>query len=234
MRGLAFIATALLSCASLPAFATETVKPDDVTRQETVSLGNNRFLIFSGTAAENKEYGYTVDLVKIEGGVPRFDPLFIEEYDAQRNAPNLSYGVAFFALNYHFDKASNTLDYTMIDRDDGTRWQFKYKLDVDIFKLQKVITQARTACAKEPCQPPPPEVVFSAATPQTPAKPVEKAAAAAAPAAATAPAATGMSKAPEPVNRAAAPTAAPADPMAVTHTLMNTDSSRTEKDAKTH
>jgi hypothetical protein len=137
------------------------IKPEDITRQETVALGDNRFLIFSGTAGQEKHYGYTVDLVKIEDGIPRFDPLFMEEYDLDRNAARLEYGVAFMALSYRFDRNDGTFDYTVVDAEDQSRYQYKYKLDVDIFKLQEVITQAKAECAKEPCKPPPPKVVFN-------------------------------------------------------------------------
>lgn len=140
----------------------EYISPEDITRQETIALGNNRFLIFSGTAGENKSYGYTVDLVKIENGIPRFEPLFMEEYDAGRNAARLEYGVAFFAQSYHYDKNAGTLDYTFIDPDDKTRTQYKFKLDVDILKLQEVVTQDKPDCAQPPCKPPLPKVVFNA------------------------------------------------------------------------
>ena len=149
---------------ALPAQATETRKAmaqQDVIKQETIDLGNSRFLIFSGTANEHALYGYTVDLVKIENGIPHFDPLFIEDYNPETNQAVLGYGVAFMCLSYHFNKADNSMTYTMED-ENKTRLQLKYKLDVDIFKLEQVDSQ--TPCAKEPCAPMPPKTIFKAAT----------------------------------------------------------------------
>jgi len=134
----------------------------DLMKQETVALGNNRFLIFSGTAGDKGQYGYTVDLVKIEGGIPHFDPLFIEEYNPETNKANLEYGVAFMCLGYRYDKADNSMTYTVED-ESKTRLQLKYKLDVDIFKLQEVDSQRTGPCPKEPCTPAPPKIVFTAA-----------------------------------------------------------------------
>lgn len=149
---------------AFPALAAEPVRKalpqQELTRQETVALGSNRFLIFSGTSNGRGEYGYSVDLVKIDDGVPHFDPLFIEEYVRETNSANLSYGVAFMALSYRFDKADNTMTYTFSDEDTQTRYQLKYWLDVDIFKLREVISQ--TMCPKEPCPPSLPKTVFKA------------------------------------------------------------------------
>jgi|GEM_PF-4808340 len=169
MRGITgFTAFMLATLLASPTFAAEDkatalekIKAEDITRQETIALGNNRFLIFSGTAGEHKQYGYMVDLVKIENGTPRFDPLFMEEYVHELNASRLAYGVAFMAQNYRFDKSDNTLDFTVIDPEDHARYQYKYKLDLDILKLQEVITQAKAECAQEPCKPPAPKVVFN-------------------------------------------------------------------------
>jgi hypothetical protein len=134
----------------------------DITKQETVALGDNRFLIFSGTAAGGGQYGYTVDLVKIEDGIPHFDPLFIEDYNEDTNKAQLDYGVAFMALSYHFNKSDNTMSFTTEDEENHTRMQLNYKLDVDIFKLQKVVSQKIGPCPKKPCTPSAPTTVFKA------------------------------------------------------------------------
>ena len=68
----------LLALTSLPVHAQEprkSVNSEDITRQETVTLGDNRFIIFSGMANQ-KQYGYTADQVKIENGILHFDPPF--------------------------------------------------------------------------------------------------------------------------------------------------------------
>jgi len=150
---------------ALPALAEaprKALNTQDVTKQETVVLGNSRFLIFSGTLGDHGQYGYTVDLVKIENAIPHFDPLFMEEYNADTNTAKLEYGVAFMALSYHFDKADGTLTYTSLDPETNTRLQFKYTLDVDIFKLDEVVSQKTGPCPKEPCTPAPPKTVFKA------------------------------------------------------------------------
>ena len=162
MRMISLLILAALSL-TFPAQAAETRKAmqqQDVVKQETIDLGNSRFLIFSGTANEHALYGYTVDLVKIENGIPHFDPLFIEDYNPETNQAVLGYGVAFMCLSYHFDKADNSMTYTVED-ENKTRLQLKYKLDVDIFKLEEVVSQ--TPCAKEPCAPTPPQTIFKAA-----------------------------------------------------------------------
>ena len=124
-------------------------------------LGNNRFLIFSGTASERGQYGYTVDLVKIEDGIPHFDPLFIEEYNSETNQVKLEYGVAFMCLSYHFDKTDNSMTYSFEDEAQN-RLQLKYKLDVDIFKLDEVVSQKQGPCPQAPCAPSQPITIFKA------------------------------------------------------------------------
>jgi len=111
-------------------------------KQETIPLGGNRFLIFSGSKGEY-QYAYSVDLVKIDGGVPKFEPLFIEEYDPGSNNVALSDGVGFGAESYHFDSKTNTLNYTSRDVADDQRLAFKYLLKDDTFLLQEVMAQAK-------------------------------------------------------------------------------------------
>jgi hypothetical protein len=136
----------------------------DIVRQETVPLGNNRFLIYSGTAGERGQYGYSVDLVKIEGGIPRFDPLFIEEYNPDLNSAKLEYGVAFLCSSYHFDKTNNSMTYTVEMQETSERLLLKYKLDVDIFKLEEVMSQKTGPCPKEPCTPSAPKTIYKGIT----------------------------------------------------------------------
>lgn len=151
---------------SLPTHAAEVRKPVNAQelKQETVALGDNRFIIFSGTPDNNGQFGYTADLIKIEGGMPHYAPLFIEDYDVDSNTARLSYGVAFLCLSYHFDKPTNTFTYTGFDPDTNTRLQLTYKLDTDIFRLQEVESQKTPLCAKEPCTPLPPKTIFKAPT----------------------------------------------------------------------
>lgn len=141
----------------------------DIIKQETVSLGNNRFLIYSGTAGERGQYGYSVDLVKIEGGIPRFDPLFIEEFNPDINQAKLEYGVAFLCSSYHFDKINNSMTYTVELEETHERLLLKYRLDVDIFKLEEVVSQKTGPCPKEPCTPSAPKTIYKGITkPPTP------------------------------------------------------------------
>ncbi len=156
-----FLSAALLALPAHAATARKQMSEQDILKQETVSLGNNRFLIYSGTAGEHGQYGYTVDLVKIEGGIPHFDPLFIEEYNPDINRSKLEYGVAFMCLSYHFDKADSSMTYTIEQEETHERLQLKYKLDVDIFKLQEVVSQKTGPCPKEPCTPTPPKTIFT-------------------------------------------------------------------------
>src|SRR4051812_15720583 len=91
---LSILATGLFAFSAHAAEAPRKAIPQqELTKQETVALGDNRFLIFSGTASDHGEYGYTIDLVKIEGGIPHFDPLFIEEYNPDTNRAKLEYGI---------------------------------------------------------------------------------------------------------------------------------------------
>ncbi len=132
----------------------------ELTKQETIALGANRFLIISGSAASNNAYGYTIDLIKLDNGIPHFDPLFMEEYAPETNTAHLEYGIAFMATSYNFDKAYETLTLTTDDFDTHTRYQLHYKLDVDIFKLLDVVSQA--ICDKTPCTPTTPKTVYTA------------------------------------------------------------------------
>jgi hypothetical protein len=109
-------------------------------KQETVALGGNRFLIFSGSQGAY-QYAYSLDLVKIDGGVPHFEPLFIEEYDPTTNSVALSDGVGFGAESYRFDTKTDTLSYTSRDVGDGPKLAFKYQLNGDTLTLQEVLTQ---------------------------------------------------------------------------------------------
>jgi hypothetical protein len=157
---------ALLSCAAYASEPHKPANPQDM-KQETVALGDNRFIIFNGSPNADSEYGYTADLIKIENGTPHFDPLFIEEYDADNNASHLTYGVAFMCSSYRFDKATSTFTYTAVDPENKARLQLTYKLDVDIFKLQEVVSQKTASCEKEPCAPLPPTTLFKIADAKT-------------------------------------------------------------------
>lgn len=123
----------------LVAFPAYAAQPERT--QETVDLGNNRFLIFVGEPNETR-YAYTADLVVLQNNIPHFEPLFAEEYDADNNTANLSEGLAFLAQNYHFDKNTSMLIYTYDDAKKHLRYVFKYLLVVDIFKLQEVVAQS--------------------------------------------------------------------------------------------
>ena len=133
-----FLLAALFLLAPLQAIAAE--HPKSERKQETIELGNNRFLIFVGEP-NNSQFAYTADLVVTQNGVPHFEPLFTEEYDPDTNSVNLSEGIAFQAETYHFDKNTYTLDFTMMDTNKHVRYQYKYLLAVDMFTLQQVVMQ---------------------------------------------------------------------------------------------
>ena len=130
--------TIIMFWVALPAYAAEPAKPERT--QQTVELGNNRFLIFVGEPNDDL-YAYTADLIVLKNGIPHFEPLFMEEYDAESNAVNLSEGLVFQAKNYHYDKADSTLDITTEDAQKQNRFEYKYHLDTDIMKLKDVIMQ---------------------------------------------------------------------------------------------
>lgn len=140
-RLLAVIA-ALLLPAPAPA---ETTQIGERT-QETIPVGDSRFLIFVG-APDGRQVGYTVDMIKIEEGIPFYVPLFMEEFDTETKTARLSYGVAFYAVSYHYDRAANLLNLKTVDDSTHTRYDYRYRLDNDIFHLQQVTRQDST-CEK--------------------------------------------------------------------------------------
>lgn len=114
--------------------------------QETIPVGDNRFLIFVG-APDGTQVGYTVDMLKIDDGIPYYIPLFMEEFNHDTKKPELSYGVAFQAATYHYDKEKQILDFRTLEPETKTRTDYKYKLDTDILHLKLVTTQSDT-CSK--------------------------------------------------------------------------------------
>ena len=164
-----FLLAAILTLAAFPAIAAD----DDASiqqqkqeilknsKQETIALGNNRFLLFSGTKSPF-QYAYSIDLIKTEGGVPKMEPLFMEEYDIDSKKFTLSEGVGFAAQYYHFDVASGRLDYTARDIDEKTRFAYKYRLAGDTLKLLEIATQDTGDCTDASCKNAPPEIIFKA------------------------------------------------------------------------
>lgn len=132
----------LLLCAS-PAHA------EGERTQETVPVGEGRFLIFVGAPTE-AQMGYTVDLIKVEDGVPYYIPLFIEDYDAETNTAKLGYGVAFEAADYRFSKTEQTLDIQTLRPETKSKLLLHYTLDDDILHLQSVMAQP--ASCKTDCK----------------------------------------------------------------------------------
>jgi hypothetical protein len=130
--------------------------------QETIAAGNNRFLIFVG-APDGEQSGYTVDMIKIQDGMPFYIPLFMEEYDTDTHRINLGYGVAFQAAAYTYSKASGMLDFKTIEPEKGVRYDFRYKLIDDIFKLQQVTVQHAAPCKGDACKTMLPKVLFKLA-----------------------------------------------------------------------
>ena len=108
------------------------------TKLDTVPMGNNEFMMFNGTFAAY-QYVYSIELIKIEGGTPHYEPLFMEEYDPKEKTVGLSDGTAFPAVSYHFDKASGVLDYTAKLEPEGAPLEYKYELKGDTFMLQEVL-----------------------------------------------------------------------------------------------
>jgi len=119
--------------------------------QETIDVGEGRFLIFVGAPTDG-QVGYTVDLLKIEDGAPFYIPLFMEEYDPETNKAQLGYGVAFEAVSYRYNKAKKTLDIRTLNPETKTRLDLHYTLDEDILHLKTVTSQPQK-CAGETCKP---------------------------------------------------------------------------------
>ncbi|MDE3037550.1 MAG: hypothetical protein KGJ21_03720 [Pseudomonadota bacterium] len=147
MRNIPAFIVIAVAFASLPTSAHDLAAQKQAmladTRQETVALGGNRFLIFSGSKAAY-QYVYSIDLVEITGGAPHYDPLFIQEYNPATGKISLSSGVAFEATSYHFDTVSKTLNYTSIDAGNGPRLAYSYQLSGDTLVLEQVLAQAQT------------------------------------------------------------------------------------------
>ncbi|MBY0408352.1 MAG: hypothetical protein K2Q01_11735 [Rickettsiales bacterium] len=129
---------------SLPAHA-ETQSYGERT-QETVPVGDNKFLIFVG-APDASQSGYTADMIQIEEGIPFYVPLFMEEYDPESNTTQLGYGVAFQAISYDYNKMSKTLDIRTMDDERKKRYNLRYSLDTDILHLKKV-TSEESSCTR--------------------------------------------------------------------------------------
>ena len=145
---------------TLPAQAAALTKVER--KQETVELGNNRYIVFIGES-NGTQFGYTADLIVTDKGVPHFEPIFTEEFDVDSRNINLSEGIAFQAESYHFDKITNMLDYTFTDSERHQRFQFKYHLDTDLFTLREVVMQKEETCEKPPCaQTTTPQVIYKA------------------------------------------------------------------------
>ena len=168
MRNFLFIVLTCCIGASAPSYAGEI--PVDVQKeamlltkkQETIALGNNRFLIFSGSLNDDKQYGFTIDLVEIQNGTPRFDPLFMEDFDPETQKHTMSLGAAFFAQNYHYDKITNALNYTSVSSDNMSRLQYRYVLEGDTLTLNEVLSQKIIPCQQEPCKKALPQAIFKA------------------------------------------------------------------------
>jgi hypothetical protein len=119
--------------------------------QETIPVDATHFLIFVG-APDEKQTGYTVDMIQIENGIPFYVPLFMEEFDAETAKVTLGYGVAFLASSYHYDKATGQLDIRTLDPQKHQRIDLHYKLDTDIFHLQQATSQSDAACTGNACK----------------------------------------------------------------------------------
>ncbi len=135
----------LLALFAFPAYAEDPAASERT--QETIPVGDSRFLIFVG-APDDGQIGYTVDLIKVDDGTPYYIPLFMEEYNHDTNTAQLSYGVAFEAVSYHYNKTEHTLDIRSIAPETKTRLDLHYTLDDDILHLQSVMSQPET-CKKD-------------------------------------------------------------------------------------
>lgn len=142
--------------------------------QESVPLGGGRFLLIDGgPGVYENVYGF--DIIKVVDGIPRREPLFMQEFDAESRNMALSDGVAVSAMNYAFDRNDNTLVYTSRSADGAMRYRYKYTLVTDMFILDEVIGQEY--CADASCKSKTPQVIFkSAAAPAAPAPAPAKAA----------------------------------------------------------
>jgi len=130
-----FIFAALLILTTLPACAAEPER-----KQETVALGENRFLIFVAEPG-GEQFITTIDLIAIEDGIPHFEPIFTQGYDVEEDEINTSEGVAFQAASYHFDTATRILDYTVIDSEKQVRYRYTFHFEDDRFLLNEVTMQ---------------------------------------------------------------------------------------------
>ncbi len=135
---------ALLTLLASPALAQDAGERT----QETVPVGEGRFLIFVG-APDGAQSGYTADMIKVEDGTPYYIPLFMEEYDPETNTAKLAYGVAFEATSYHYDKDKKSLAIRNING--PNRQDLTYALDNDILHL-KTVTSQKSDCKKD-CKP---------------------------------------------------------------------------------
>lgn len=131
------VAFALLLTLSLARPVTAETTAFGERTQETVPVGGGKFLIFVG-ATDGSRIGYTVDMIQIQDGIPFYVPLFIEDYDADTNRAKLSYGVAFYANTYLYDRNTNIMEIKTIDAGSGKKYDLRYRLDGDIFHLLQV------------------------------------------------------------------------------------------------
>jgi hypothetical protein len=135
-------------------------KKDDAKKQmtqETVALGGGRFLLIDGgPGVYENVYGF--DIIKVVDGIPRREPLFMQEFDAESRAMGLADAVAISAMNYNFDKKDNILSYTSRSADGNMRYRYQYTLANDMFVLDEVIGQEY--CADSSCKSKPPQTIF--------------------------------------------------------------------------
>ncbi|NBO19047.1 MAG: hypothetical protein EBV03_07470 [Proteobacteria bacterium] len=146
----------LLATLLLPLPATAQTQAFGERTQETIPVGNNRFLIFVG-APDGEQTGYTVDLIQVQDGMPFYVPLFIEDFDPVKQAAKLSYGVAFFAKSYLYDRATNTMNIRATGSQTGSLIEMRYRLDGDIFHLLQVTSTTPPSSV--------PQVLYKASAP---------------------------------------------------------------------
>ena len=160
-----FLLAAILAFTPLPAMAADlATKKNEIqqnSKQETIALGHHLFLLFNGTKSPF-QYVWSIEMVKVEGGVPKQMPLYMEEYNLDDQTLDISEGVGFAAMEHRFDPASGELEYIARDVDANVRFSYKYKLVGDTLMLTELATQDLGQCTDPSCKDSPPTVIFNA------------------------------------------------------------------------
>jgi hypothetical protein len=154
------LATILISPAQADSIDAQKAEAIRQMTQETLPMGGGKFLLIDGgPGVYENVYGF--DMIKVVDGVPKREPLFMQEFDAETRGMSLSDAVAISAMSYAFDKKDNILTYTSRSADGSMRYRYKYTLAGDMFVLDEVMGQ--DYCADASCKSKPPQTLFRSA-----------------------------------------------------------------------